>query len=90
MSGFGRVNVLFFFDGSIGVQVAVTFDSTSTATQEVVQNAFDQGVTSGDLLMNSEYKLTPSKSQVIEGINNISNYFCSSLKCTEKKGGKEI
>ncbi|XP_038074659.1 mucin-3A-like isoform X2 [Patiria miniata] len=68
MPGFGNVVVLFFSPGSIVVEAVVNFDPSSTVTQEDVNNAVRQGITTGDLLMGSEYKVTPSPSVVIEEV----------------------
>ena len=67
MSGFGKVVVLSFLKGSIGVDVAVIYDPTSPVTQADVQSTLDESITTGDFLMGSDLKIASSDVKVIEG-----------------------
>ncbi|XP_038075562.1 uncharacterized protein LOC119743234 isoform X2 [Patiria miniata] len=68
LSEFGRIIVLYFFSGSIGVEALISVNGNSTANQTDVENSIDAAISADDLFLNSEYKVTPSATTFLEEV----------------------
>ncbi|XP_038075229.1 hyalin-like isoform X3 [Patiria miniata] len=68
LSEFGRIIVLYFFSGSIGVEALISVNGNSTANQTEVENSIDAAISADNLFLNSEYKLNPSATTFLEEV----------------------